>query len=247
MNYFALFSNNFFPGGAGGDIVRSYYIVKYADKQITKGMLSVGVDRILGLLALMTIAVVFFFYEPFSDTQITPLFQTALIITIVAYIVIVGICLSVIYARSIGLVSLYEAIIEKNSSLWKYSRPFYEALRSYKSSPICLLQCLILSFVSQGLTLLIIVIVSVNMELGDISIRQYALAGASGLLANVLPITPGGIGIGESAFDQVCRLLATNAAGSFSVGFLVFRVVSMMFTIPGIFSYIFLFQNRKTS
>ncbi len=56
------FYNNFMPGSVGGDLVRAWYVTKHTDKKF-EGVLSVFVDRLIGLLSTLVIAV--FFYTLF--------------------------------------------------------------------------------------------------------------------------------------------------------------------------------------
>lgn len=50
-----LFFNQFLPGGTGGDIVKSYLLVKETPGKITGALLAVLFDRIIGLVAIVTI------------------------------------------------------------------------------------------------------------------------------------------------------------------------------------------------
>ena len=50
-----LFFNQFLPGGTGGDIVKSYLLVKETPGKITGALLAVLFDRLIGLVALVTI------------------------------------------------------------------------------------------------------------------------------------------------------------------------------------------------
>ncbi|MEY2525837.1 MAG: glycosyltransferase 2 family protein, partial [Verrucomicrobiota bacterium] len=49
-----MFYNQFLPGGTGGDIVKSYLLWKETEKK-TGGLLAVVFDRLIGLVALVTI------------------------------------------------------------------------------------------------------------------------------------------------------------------------------------------------
>jgi uncharacterized protein (TIRG00374 family) len=51
-----MFYNQFLPGGTGGDIVKSYLLLKETDKK-AGGLLAVVFDRLIGLVALVTITV----------------------------------------------------------------------------------------------------------------------------------------------------------------------------------------------
>ena len=50
-----LFFNQFLPGGTGGDIVKSYLLVKETPGKITGAVLAVLFDRVIGLVAIVTI------------------------------------------------------------------------------------------------------------------------------------------------------------------------------------------------
>jgi len=60
------FYNNFMPGSVGGDFLRAWYVTKHTDKRF-EAALSVFVDRIIGLLSTLIIAV--FFYVLFLRGQ----------------------------------------------------------------------------------------------------------------------------------------------------------------------------------
>ncbi|MEO5721903.1 MAG: lysylphosphatidylglycerol synthase transmembrane domain-containing protein [Chthoniobacterales bacterium] len=53
--FIGLFFNQFFPGGTGGDIVKSYLLVKETPGKITGAILAVLFDRLIGLVALIFI------------------------------------------------------------------------------------------------------------------------------------------------------------------------------------------------
>lgn len=50
-----LFFNQFLPGGTGGDIVKSYLLIKETPGKITGALLAVLFDRIIGLIAIISI------------------------------------------------------------------------------------------------------------------------------------------------------------------------------------------------
>lgn len=54
-----LFFNFFIPGGTGGDMVKIFYLLKETPHQRASALLSVIVDRVIGLLSLIVLAVVF--------------------------------------------------------------------------------------------------------------------------------------------------------------------------------------------
>jgi uncharacterized membrane protein YbhN (UPF0104 family) len=64
---------------------------------------------------------------------------------------------------------------------------------------------------------------------------------------NALPLTPSGIGVGEAAFDQICRWLEPTPSGAaYSSIFFAFRVVSTLTCIPGLIS-LAIYRNTARS
>jgi len=62
LHFLGLFYNNFMPGSVGGDLLRAWYVTRHTDKRF-EAALSVFVDRMIGLLSTLVIAV--FFYSLF--------------------------------------------------------------------------------------------------------------------------------------------------------------------------------------
>lgn len=68
-----LFFNLFMPGGTGGDVVKIFYLMKEAPDRKGAALLATLMDRIIGLVALMTIAValVALRYDWLTQTKVT--------------------------------------------------------------------------------------------------------------------------------------------------------------------------------
>lgn len=67
-----LFFNIFMPGGTGGDVVKVYYLLKETEKK-TQALLAVLMDRLIGLLGVMSIAgiVIGVRYHWLTQTKVT--------------------------------------------------------------------------------------------------------------------------------------------------------------------------------
>ena len=59
LHFLGLFYNNFLPSSVGGDLLRAWYVTKHTDKKF-EAVLSVFVDRIIGLLSALIIAIFFY-------------------------------------------------------------------------------------------------------------------------------------------------------------------------------------------
>ncbi len=85
------------------------------------------------------------------------------------------------------------------------------------------------------------------IKIGMLSAVDYMFAVPLTLIVNALPLTPSGIGVGEAAFDQICRWLEPTPSGAaYSSIFFAFRVVSTLTCIPGLIS-LALYRNAARS
>jgi len=68
LHFLGLFYNNFMPSSVGGDLVRAWYVSRHTDRRF-EAVLSVFVDRLIGLLSTLIIAAFFYtlFFRGHSD------------------------------------------------------------------------------------------------------------------------------------------------------------------------------------
>lgn len=71
--FIGMFFNQFLPGGTGGDIIKSYLLLKEAPGKKAGALLAVLFDRLVGLLALViiTAVLIFFRYHWLTQTEET--------------------------------------------------------------------------------------------------------------------------------------------------------------------------------
>jgi glycosyltransferase 2 family protein len=71
--FIGMFYNQFLPGGTGGDIIKSYYLLKETPTKKAGALLAVLFDRLIGLVALVTITAVLIFlrYDWLAQTNDT--------------------------------------------------------------------------------------------------------------------------------------------------------------------------------
>jgi glycosyltransferase 2 family protein len=106
-----------------------------------------------------------------------------------------------------------------------------------RASPLSLLAAFALALVTQMLTVFAVLALAEAIKIGVLSAVDYMFAVPLTLIANALPLTPSGIGVGEAAFGQICRWLEPTPSGAaYSSIFFAFRVVSTLTCIPGLIS-----------
>jgi uncharacterized membrane protein YbhN (UPF0104 family) len=109
--------------------------------------------------------------------------------------------------------------------------------------PMQLLYAQALALLSQAITIGAVVVVGESLGADTLGFADYMLAVPVTLVANTLPITPNGLGIGEAAFDQVCRWLVNPARDiAYSNIFFAFRILGLVASLSGLVS-LFLYRN----
>ena len=98
----------------------------------------------------------------------------------------------------------------------------------YLKSPGKLFQAFSLSLMIHAFVFVGMMVLGASMNMEELTAMGYAFSTFCGVVSNQLPITPGGIGVGEVAFDRVSNLLIANTSvAGFGTVFLGFRVFSL--------------------
>ena len=238
-----LFFNNFMPGGTGGDIIKGVYLYKFvAESQRTGALFTIIIDRIIGLHALTIIALSSYFL---LIKKISFELNFALIFVIFIAIFSIPIFFYVImsiekFLKYIIIKNFKIDIIIKLEDI--FSR-LVIAFDNYKDKKLYLSSCWIISVINHLLTLSCFYIVTIILEINMLDIFEVIYVGSFSLMANFIPLTPGGIGIGEGAFNYFAESLQGNDLSNIAYGsifFLAFRVLFTLVTLTGVISYILL-------
>ena len=109
----------------------------------------------------------------------------------------------------------------------------------YRSSLPLLGLCLLISVVAHALVLGSFVILARALFGDTLSISQLGLSGVMATLANQIPITPGGLALGEGTFAFLCHLMdPANVTTDYGSVIFLQRLVALIATLPGLFSYL---------
>ncbi len=238
--FLSLFLNSFLPGGGiGGDAVRMAYITKVAGDRKTEGALSVFVDRVLGLYAMVTVGAIaggVLLMEGEKDT----LLITLIVIALMAWvgIPIVAFLLYFVVQQN-GKVQRFLAS-EPEGKVQNIVFRIVKSIGLYLRTPGKIFQAFILSLMIQVFVVVSISLLGGALNLEGMPIIGYAFAILWGTLSNLLPLTPGGIGVGEAAFGSVSHLLMGGSLGmGVATVFLAYRLLSMVATLPGLVIWLF--------
>lgn len=231
INALGNFSAMFLPGAAGGDALR----ILLAARQSGKGRrmaatVSVAIDRATGLLGLVGVGLAALLYRigARGDQGGLSAFLPYLLggIVLAALAGGMGLWLCRRLAAWPGLTRLGE-IVSK----------LVTALAGYADAPQALAGVVLLAALTHILTIAGLVSLAVTIGGGPLDGADYSVAAAVGLLANVIPLTPGGLGIGEGAFAQICGMLDPGQMAGYGSIFLAYRALTSVAVLPGLLSW----------
>jgi hypothetical protein len=110
----------------------------------------------------------------------------------------------------------------------------FEVVHAYRRRPVALLAGIGFSLCAQtflvaGAFLLAIVVASDGAD--PVMLVLMPL----GYVANALPLTPGGLGVGEAAFEQLFQLAGLSGGADVALSW---RAVAMLASLPGLWFYL---------
>jgi hypothetical protein len=232
--YLGIAFNNVLPGNVGGDFFRLYFVMKKFPDQKSKAILSIFVDRVVGLMGVLVMACL---TTPFYLDTVRH--NPVLFYLIVACFSFCAICLVGFFAVTILLSEKMNLTdrLKKTMNKSRFAKPLIallDAIHVYRNSKWIILECLITAMTIQLITLFIVVMISNMMGLPPLAASIYMLALAIGQIANLAPLTPGGIGVGEAAFANIIYLLNPSAVAPYATVFLALRLFNTVAYLPGV-------------
>jgi uncharacterized protein (TIRG00374 family) len=228
-------ANLFLLGGVGGDAVRLFYAWRTLGRGAGRIAISVLADRALALLALISVVVVFTLAN-WSRIQAVPalaaLGVSLLSVFTAALMAGVALLLAPAFAR----------VLSKRLASWprlaKLTRQMHDVILMVRENPGRWVAAFVLAVISQVCVLFAIVLIAEVLNIGTLAAADYLFVAPLTLIANAVPLTPNGLGVGEVAFDQICRWLEPQPSGAaYSSIFFAFRALGALVSLVGLISF----------
>jgi len=197
-----VFFNAFMLGSTGGDVVRIYYILREAPNRKTSGVVSIIVDRVIGLTALILIAVVLVVWQYqwlTSDPRAAQYVHGLLLILVAAL-------------GGLGFVSLIAWLdLAQRLPDWIPLRAKFievsDALRVYGRSPGALLAAFSYSIFGHLSMFAAFYLLAKGFAASIAWFSFFAIMPVIAVYTS-LPITFGGLGVREKLFEDLLGRLA---------------------------------------
>jgi len=240
----SLLANVFLFGPTTGDAVRGVYAWRAIGGASGRVAVSIVADRLISLFGLLSVALVFTLFNWHRMQQVPALavLGTSLLLSLaIAAVVALALCLAPLSMRRVEqLVSRRPRVAERLAQLG-------ELILLIRAQPVRLLAACACAVAVQALTAAAVVVIAAAIDIGSLSAADFLFAAPLTLMANALPLTPNGIGIGEAAFDQICRWLEPAPSGAaYSSIFFAYRAISMVAWLAGLISFV-VYRNEAAS
>lgn len=196
LTYIGLFFNFAIPGGVSGDLIKGYYLLKFKPDQKLSAATSVLMDRFIGLYSMILLA------------SIAVILNFAVILQNAQLFLIATVVLSLLLGLSVVTIVMFSKIIFNSSivstiinifPLKEKIKLFQKEVFEYREQSLPVIFSLLLSLGSQILTILAFYFSGLAMGY-DIGILAYLFCVPVGLVLTVVPISPGGVGVGQAIY-----------------------------------------------
>jgi glycosyltransferase 2 family protein len=191
------FFNFCIPGGTGGDVMKLYYLASENRRQVIELATVLLVDRAVALFSLLLLVVALAIF----DAQLVQEYVLVQFLIAIAVAGLLGLLLFAALSCSpqFRVSRLYRFVVTK-MPLHRYLQRISDALWRFRDHKAALLGAAVLSMLGHvALAVMLVGVASVFIPLAPP--LAVCLLSFLGLLANALPITPGGLGVGEAAFE----------------------------------------------
>jgi hypothetical protein len=227
----SFFLSTFLPGAAGSDIARLYYVSRGNSGRRTEIVTVVLLDRAIGLFSLLILPLLF-----------APMFLH--LIGAVSALRILLITLALLGSGLLGgfLIVLFNQplmnwlvrVVVRRPRWNRFATLVLGTIAAYRKNPGTLVAALLASFAA-NLSLVAVTALAV-LALNPTSVEaKMCLVIPIGHVVNSLPLTPGGLGVGETAFNALFKITGLRGGVEALLGW---RIWTVLVGILGLVAYL---------
>ncbi len=229
ISYISYFFSTFLPGAIGGDALRAYYVSREGHDTRAHAFLTIVFDRILGLLGLLILGILFAAFD-LPKILAQPLLASLFYVCLGVLVVLMA---TIPLAATLHRAGLFQAF-GTSQPLQRLIALVMEAIENYRGFPLRTGLCLGLSVITHAMVAAGMVVIALSFNLPALSPTDLGLASTLAVLANHIPLTPGGLAIGEASFATICGLLApAHATAGYGSVIFASRLITILSTLPG--------------
>ena len=223
LTYLGLFFNIVVPGLTGGDLVKALMVTRENPQKRAEALVSVVVDRIIGLVVLTLLAgvVILMLGEVFAELRLPVLIL--LLVSLVGAFAYVN--------PTVRRTLRFDSLLAKLPLGDKF-KTLDEAILLYSRHPFELVWATLLSLGNHTFNIVGVFALGVAFGVSEVGFWDYmALVPVANIVSSV-PIAPGGWGVGELAFRELFLMVGASATLGVAVS-VTFRLCQMSLGLLG--------------
>jgi glycosyltransferase 2 family protein len=220
LTFIGLFFNTCLPGSTGGDALRIYYASRGNEGRRTEVATIFVFDRVIGLFALLLwplLAAPFFPGLVAGNAVLRGLLGAAA----VAAAVVAGLFFVAGSPRVLSSTAAAWVLTRLPGS--RYLRTVLDTLASFRGTPGTLAAGLGISVLAHTIAIGVTLLVAQATNPAGAA-WEMSLLVPLGSIANAVPLTPGGLGVGEAVFDHLFALAGLGGGAETMLGCRVLMV-----------------------
>ncbi|HPF37657.1 MAG TPA: lysylphosphatidylglycerol synthase transmembrane domain-containing protein [Phycisphaerae bacterium] len=223
----AAFAGWLIPGGLGSDLAKAYLLGRGFDGDVSKGIGVALVDRLLGLAALMALAV------GGMLATLDRIRQTPALMGLLVACVAILIGFAAMFVVAFALARRNDAHApprDVTGGIMGVVKRVTSAIGATARRPSGMAMGFFWSLCAQASIVGAAVVVCVGLTGATPSLTTCALVPV-GFVANALPLAPGGLGVGEAVFDTLFAMAGTAGGAEIALSW---RALAVIGSLPGL-------------
>lgn len=227
LSFLGYFFNNVMPGLTGGDIVKSYYVAMETHKK-TGAITTVFLDRAIGLVCLAIMAGVMILANA-GD----PKFRGPAIVVLV-FLGVTAVFSIAFFSRRVRRTLRINVLAKKIpfEGVKRVLREIDHAVFLFRNHKVAILVTVILSFVSQSISVTTNAFFGAAMGLEQMHMREYFVFLPIVFMIMSIPISLSGWGVGERSYQGLLATVGVPLNQAAVMGVL-FNLTRTIWSLPG--------------
>lgn len=228
LSFLGYFFNNVMPGLTGGDLVKSYYVAKETRKK-TGAITTVFLDRLIGLVCLAILSGAMIMVNAGDRRFRGPALVVILFLGITAALGVAFFSRRVRRALRINVLAKKIPFEGVKRVLWEIDHAVF-LFRNHKTA---ILITVLLSFVSQSISVTTNMFFGAAMGLEQMQMRDYFVFLPIVFMIMSIPISLSGWGVGEKSYQKLLWTVGVPLNQAAVMGVL-FNLTRTIWSLPGV-------------
>ncbi len=239
LSFIGMFFSFVMPGGVGGDVIKGYYVLQDNPNRKVAGAISIFMDRVIGFFIMIVTAFVALFFN-WSAVVASPQLKSvaaAVSLLFLGFMVFFALSFSRRLGKQVFGTFIGHLLFERLPGGQKI-RQIYDCVHFYRNSPGALVKAMLLSACSQIPCVGFVYMIALAMGVTQLPIEVYFFLVPVGIVVLALPISPAGIGVGQTAFYFLFKIYLGPSSQLGPTAATAMQVVSFAWGLLGCFFYL---------